>query len=321
MYFLIYSIHPSLGRQTTLNKADVDRFKRYLDSRGPQNAQHSDLTDFYALPYVKNPLSHGGYSKLFKKEWIGNLREKIVIYCREELNHLREEAASFQKGSSPDDKELFEQLNHYLERYRALEEQYKGVVEQANQALMDTQNKWFGVTKDLVGCAKSLINMVGQNPRMAFERKFVSLRKKVDRYEKFVSRRLEEMITQSQDISLFDRPSINELSYTMTQYTQKSRIGGGDIDITTFGVDDYVPTNYFRLKEEMAAAADSEHTATILKGLIWRVLRSKDVRIRRLNIIGVLMHDTFGLQTGGFRDLFASAKARIYALRLMLYIG
>jgi hypothetical protein len=44
VYFMIYSIHPSLGGQVALAKEDVDRFKRYLDSRGPQNAQHSDLT-------------------------------------------------------------------------------------------------------------------------------------------------------------------------------------------------------------------------------------------------------------------------------------
>jgi protein-tyrosine phosphatase len=185
---------------------------------------------------------------------------------------------------------------------------------------MDTQNKWFGVTKDLVSSAKALVQMAGQNPRVTSERKFVNLRRKIERYEKFVNRKLEEMITQSQDISVFDRPSINELSYTMTQYTQKSR-ANGEMEITSLGVEDYVPTDYFRLKEDLATASDPELSITILKGLIWRLLKSKDVRVRRLNIIGVLMHDTFGLRTGDMRELFAHSTLRMYTVRLMFYIG
>lgn len=74
-----------------------------------------------------------------------------------------------------------------------------------------------------MNCSKSLIQLATQhNHRVTSERKFMNIKKKIDKYEKFVNRRIEDMIDKSQDISVFDRPSINELSCTLTQYTQKS---------------------------------------------------------------------------------------------------
>jgi hypothetical protein len=63
---------------------------------------------------VKDPLKHDGYRTLFKKEWVSNLREKVVIYCREESNRLKQEALSFQRGGSTDEKELVGKLTHHL---------------------------------------------------------------------------------------------------------------------------------------------------------------------------------------------------------------
>lgn len=39
-------------------------------------------------------------------------------------------------------------------------------MEAANQNLMETQNKWFAVARDLVGCSKVLLQLAGQNPRL-----------------------------------------------------------------------------------------------------------------------------------------------------------
>jgi hypothetical protein len=82
-------------------------------------------------------------------------------------------------------------------------------VELSSNTLMETQNKWFHITKDLVNCSKSLIQLASQNSRVTSERKFLNIKKKIDKYDKFVNKRIEDMITQSQDISIFDRPSIN----------------------------------------------------------------------------------------------------------------
>lgn len=79
-----------------------------------------------------------------------------------------------------------------------------------NANMLESQNKWFQLLKELVQCSRSLINLVSKHNReLTSERKFLNIRKKVDRFEKFVSQKLEDMISQSQDISIFDRPSMN----------------------------------------------------------------------------------------------------------------
>ena len=56
------------------------------------------------------------------------------------------------------------------------------------------------------------------------DRKFIKIKKRIEKYDKFVSKRFDDLISQSQDISIFDKPSINELSYSMAPYTQKSKL-------------------------------------------------------------------------------------------------
>jgi hypothetical protein len=57
---------------------------------------------------------------------------------------------------------------------------------------MESQNKWFDSYKELVRTAKGLLNVVGQqvgdNPKL--ERKFLQAKKKIDKYERFVARKL-----------------------------------------------------------------------------------------------------------------------------------
>jgi hypothetical protein len=58
--------------------------------------------------------------------------------------------------------------------------------------MMESQNKWFDSYKELVRTAKGLLNVVGQqvgdNPKL--ERKFLQAKKKIDKYERFVARKL-----------------------------------------------------------------------------------------------------------------------------------
>jgi hypothetical protein len=58
--------------------------------------------------------------------------------------------------------------------------------------MLESQNKWFDSYKELVRTAKGLLNVVGQqvgdNPKL--ERKFLQAKKKIDKYERFVARKL-----------------------------------------------------------------------------------------------------------------------------------
>jgi hypothetical protein len=83
-------------------------------------------------------------------------------------------------------------------------------------------------------------------------------------------------MSQSQDISIFDKPSINELSsYSATpnNFSQKN--------ITTFvEIDEFIPTNYNMLKSDFQNMS-IENKKLILQGFSWRLIRSKSKWLRR----------------------------------------
>ena len=56
VYFLIYQIHPSLGRAHHIPKEHMAHFKDYIDSKGNELAKTNEFLEFYALPYIKQPL-------------------------------------------------------------------------------------------------------------------------------------------------------------------------------------------------------------------------------------------------------------------------
>lgn len=82
MYFLIYSIHPSLKSRASIPEEEIVAFKEYLDSKGADLAKTNEFLEFYALPFVKKPLEHASYKALFKKEWVSNLTEKLNIFLK-----------------------------------------------------------------------------------------------------------------------------------------------------------------------------------------------------------------------------------------------
>ena len=118
------------------------------------------------------------------------------------------------------------------------------------------------------------------------DRKFIKIKKRTEKYDKFVNRRFDDLVSQSQDISIFDKPSINELSYSMVPYTQKSNPFHYADFTGLMGVEDYLPTNYIAMKAHFKRSQNSEKES-ILNGLYWRIVRSKDKNVRRMNIIGM----------------------------------
>lgn len=77
------------------------------------------------------------------------------------------------------------------------------------------------------------------------DRRFLKIKKRIDKYEKFVSKKFDDLVSHSEDISIFDRPSISELSYSITPHSQKAFQTHTQLINT---VDDYVPTDFSKLK-------------------------------------------------------------------------
>ena len=84
------------------------------------------------------------------------------------------------------------------------------MIEGFHANMVESQSKWFQIIKELVNCSKGLIHMlISSESAYLTDRKFIKIKKRIEKYDKFVSKRLDDLINQSQDISIFDKPSIN----------------------------------------------------------------------------------------------------------------
>ena len=238
-----------------------------------------------------------------------NLKEKLRTFLQQEHSLLTEKAQTLvhpsASVSSPKAEwetvsELSRQLEGYAEKYNNLVSEYKSVISITNSNLMDSQNKWFQIVKELVQSCRFIIQLVTKhNKELTSERRFINVRKKIDRFERFVSKRLEDLISQSQDLSVFDRPSINEISETFAA-TQKS-YSNNLPDLNPLILEEYTPLNFKTMIESLSKGAvggTKEKNLNILKGLIFRILKSKDAFVRRQNIVGILEADLLGARSG-----------------------
>jgi len=80
IYFAVYPAFMGSGPQVQ-NEKDLRRelaaFKQYLDTRGADLSKTSEFLQYYALPYVQNPLSHPTFRSVCSKKWATDLRNKL----------------------------------------------------------------------------------------------------------------------------------------------------------------------------------------------------------------------------------------------------
>lgn len=105
-------------------------------------------------------------------------------------------------------------------------------------------------------------------------------------------------MNQSQDLSVFDKPSINEISHSASFTPNISQR-----NLTTFvSLDQFIPTNYIMLIKDFKRMSD-EQKIKILQGFSWRIIKSKNKWIRRQNIVGLIVNDVLGLMNGDIQTL------------------
>jgi hypothetical protein len=84
-------------------KRELGAFKEYLDGRGTELSKTSEFLQYYALPYVGNPLEHPTFKSICTKKWASDLREKLKEFLQ----------ANLAKNSSP---EIFHWYAHFKKR-------------------------------------------------------------------------------------------------------------------------------------------------------------------------------------------------------------
>lgn len=241
IYFLIYQIHPLFKKSQFLDKNTVIKYKKYLETKGSELSKTNEFLPYYALPYIQKPQEHPALKELFTKEWIINLRSKLLefltnLFNSQEMPFLYQifQAFSSNKSSlnmnmSPqsidninveskdkyisqleaNNKELINVIQDFNTKYTQMQKNYKQFAESAKANLLESQNKWSAVAKELVLISKELISGIeGMKSGIEInENKFAIIVNKTLKYEKFLNTNLEDLISQSQDVSLFDKAS------------------------------------------------------------------------------------------------------------------
>lgn len=243
IYFLIYPIHPLFKKTQFLDKNTVLKYKKYLETKGSELSKTSEFLPFYALPYIQKPQDHPALKELFTKEWIVNLRSKLLeflsnLFNSQEVPLLFQLFQHYQGNKSlgmnispgsheplenkeryiqqleANNKELVTVIQDFNAKYTQMQRNYKQFAESAKANLLESQNKWSAVAKELVSISKELISGIESLKSGASinEKKLGVLISKTMKYEKFLNTNLEDLISQSQDVSLFDKAStINEV--------------------------------------------------------------------------------------------------------------
>ena len=242
IYFLIYPIHPLFKKSQFVDKNTLAKYKKYLETKGSELSKTNEFLPYYALPYIQKPQEHPGMKELFTKEWIINLRGKLLeflsnLFNSQEVPFLYQIFQYYQGNKSlnmnmspqslntgenkeiyiqqleANNKELVTVIQDFNTKYTQMQKNYKQFAESAKANLLESQNKWSAVAKELVSISKELITGVENLKSGAGinEKKLAVLVNKTMKYEKFLNTNLEDLISQSQDVSLFDKAStINE---------------------------------------------------------------------------------------------------------------
>lgn len=110
VYFTLYPLHDvnSSAPDLAKYKAEVKKFKEFLEFRGPLCVDAKELKHFYLLPFIPSPKTCPLFSKVFTSKWVANLRKSLKMLLHTipdnvESNALiRNYSPSFNGSASPD---------------------------------------------------------------------------------------------------------------------------------------------------------------------------------------------------------------------------
>ena len=170
---IYFSVYPAFmgGPNQNTNERDLRRelneFKNFLDTRGQDLSKTSEFLQYYALPYVSNPLQHPTFRAVCSKKWATELRNKLKEFL--EANIPKNQSpqifhwyANFKKRTGPADmsgsvsadaEELKDRLLLMQRHYVVLEKKE----EYAKSTLIESQSKWTLFSKDILNISKELL--------------------------------------------------------------------------------------------------------------------------------------------------------------------
>ena len=101
-----------------MDRASSDAFKKYIDSKGSEVAEHTELLSFFALPHIPKPQEHSGMAHVFTKEWIQKLRLRVQEIVKENFR----QNVNYNKKTKTGLEEIYERMTSEKEANQKEEE-------------------------------------------------------------------------------------------------------------------------------------------------------------------------------------------------------
>lgn len=239
IYFAIYPIHPLLkGRLSAQNKTNTKYsreelliFKKYLNAQGNELSKMNDLLPYFALPLVKDPLTHPTFSKIFSHDWVFELRSQLVDFLnsmysannqpflvhmyteymkkqeigisQEELEKIKTDNKDYEvyvNELESNNRELVDILQDYHNKYKELEDYVK---DQRNEPDNDRgsviiQQKWATFSMEILRLARDVYSFAKKKCKLAEDKtdesKFLEYDQKLDQFQGFLTLNMNDLM-------------------------------------------------------------------------------------------------------------------------------
>jgi len=173
-----------------LDRQEVQYFKHYLETKGQRLAQTSEFLQFYALPYIQNPMHHPSFKDVFTREWIIELKSKLQSFLEqigsnEHLPVLYQMYEAYVKSGNgivtktrvggeyettitqleANNQDLMNLLQDYSEKYEGLSKNYEIVKrneEIVRNHLIESNVKWINFLKEIIILTNEVHNFNNQ---------------------------------------------------------------------------------------------------------------------------------------------------------------
>jgi hypothetical protein len=81
----VHPNNPQAGNNEKELKKELQAFKVFLDTKGAELSKTSEFLQYYALPYVTNPMEHPIFKGLCSKKWGNDLKSKVKQFLQDNL--------------------------------------------------------------------------------------------------------------------------------------------------------------------------------------------------------------------------------------------
>ena len=211
IYFAIYP----LLKSNTINlkvqsemKENMEYFKKYLENKEIELSKTTEFLAFYALPYIPNPKGHPSYEKLFKPEWVNDLKDQIqnfIKYFLPSFNSNNPGLYDLFNNNKIISDNILSNINENKnnEKIEILQKENESLIEEIKKlknkqdrnktAFIDSQKTWTNLSLNIIDYSFKLIDTYKKSSNNTYNSLIEKINKKLQKYQAFLIKNIEEL--------------------------------------------------------------------------------------------------------------------------------